>query len=63
MKLYTVTFTFNDDYKPKVECFRRMSLVVSAENQFKALQVAWDRLTVLGTLPEPKEFSAERVSE
>jgi hypothetical protein len=62
MRLYKVSFTLTDSYRPKAECWLNLSLVVNAENQFSALQVAWDKLSPLN-LPEPESFNAERVAK
>ena len=61
-KLYKVSFTFDDSYTPKSEGWRTISLVVSADTQFRALDVAWAKLTSLD-LPEPQDFSASRIDK
>lgn len=60
MKLYRVEFTFNDDYRPKVECIRSINLTVLADGQFASLAVAWERISPL-QLGEPKSFNATRI--
>lgn len=58
-RLYKVSFTFNDGYRPKGEFFVSIELIVAADTQFEALAVAWDRIKVLN-LEEPKSFNAQR---
>lgn len=62
MKLYKVNFTFNESYRPKMEMFCSIELVVAAASQFEALSVAWEKIKVLG-LDEPKSFNAQRYDE
>jgi len=62
MKLYKVSFTFCDDYRPKSETFLSISLTVMAFDQFGALQQAWTKLGSLD-LPEPESFNASRVEK
>jgi hypothetical protein len=62
VKLYKVTFTFNEAYRPKMEMFCSIELVVAADTQFTALAIAWDKIKVLN-LDEPKSFNAQRYDE
>lgn len=62
MRLYKVHFTFAEEYRPKEPCFLSINLVVAAEDQFKALAAAWEKIKVL-ELPEPTAFNASRVTK
>ena len=61
MKLYKVTFSFSESYRPKSAGWLNISLVVTADNQFSALANAWKQIANLPDLPaEATSFSAER---
>lgn len=62
-RLYKVEFKFTTGYgEPKSEGVVEITVVVSADNQFSALTVAWDSLASLD-LPEPKSFNAAQLGK
>ena len=64
--LYKVSFTFSESYRPKVQGYQSISLVVEAPDKFQAMHGAWLKLKPLQevsyfTLGEPESFECSKV--
>ena len=65
--LYKVSFTFNESYRPKVEGWQSISMVVNADDKFTAMHSAWLKLeplreAFLYKLGEPESFECTKVN-